>query len=179
MHVGGLRAGERYKGLEISLRVTRELQQRYRDVHLAVVGDGDQLPYYERLARQLGIAHDVEFCGRLGGQELISAYQSADVLIVPSSKEAFGMVILEAMACGVPPVASATQGIPDVVDDGEFGFLIEPGDIRGFVAKISELFDDTALWELFSHNARRAALAREYAWPRQVERTAQLLEALI
>ena len=179
MHVGGLRAGERYKGLEISLRVTRELQQRYRDVHLAVVGDGDQLPYYERLAGQLGIAQDVEFCGRLGGQELISAYQSADVLIVPSSKEAFGMVILEAMACGVPPVASATQGIPDVVDDGEFGFLIEPGDIRGFVSKISELFDDTALWELFSHNARRAALAREYAWPRQVERTAQLLEALI
>ena len=179
MHVGGLRAGERYKGLETSLRVTRELRRRYPDVRLAVVGDGDQRPSYERLAGQLGIARHVEFCGRLGGQELVGAYQAADVLIVPSSKEAFGMVILEAMACGVPPVASATQGIPDVVDDGEFGFLVEPGDIRGFVAKISELFDDTDLRELFSRNARRAALAQEYAWPGQVERTARLLEALI
>ena len=66
-----------------------------------------------------------------------------------------------------------------MVDDGEFGFLVEPGDIRGFAEKIGQLFDDAAVRELFSHNARRAALAREYAWPRQVERTAELLEALI
>jgi glycosyltransferase involved in cell wall biosynthesis/peptidoglycan/xylan/chitin deacetylase (PgdA/CDA1 family) len=179
MHVGGLKTGERYKGLEASLRVTAELRKSYPDVRLAVVGNGDQLPYYEKLAEQLGIARHVEFCGRLGGPQLISAYQAADVLIVPSTKESFGMVILEAMACGVPPVASAAEGIPDVVEDGEFGFLVEPEDIAGFAKKISELFDDVALSKRFSQNARRAALAREYAWPRLVERTAQLLEALM
>ena len=149
MHVGGLKTGERYKGLETSL------------------------------AEQLGITGHVKFCGRLAGPQLISAYQAADVLIVPSTKESFGMVILEAMACGVPPVASAAEGIPDVVRDGEFGFLVEPVDIAGFTKKIRELFDDAALSKRFSQNARRAALAREYAWPRQVERTAQLLEALL
>jgi glycosyltransferase involved in cell wall biosynthesis/peptidoglycan/xylan/chitin deacetylase (PgdA/CDA1 family) len=179
MHVGGLRTGERYKGLEISLRVTSELRQKYPDVHLAVVGNGDQLPYFEKRAAELGIARHVEFRGRLAGQDLVTAYQDADVLIVPSTKEAFGMVILEAMACGVPPVASAAEGIPDVVRDGEFGFLVAPGDVAGFAGKISELFDDAALAERFSRNARRAARAGDYAWPRQVERTAQLLQALM
>jgi glycosyltransferase involved in cell wall biosynthesis len=179
LHVGGLKAAEQYKGLEISLRVTAGLKQRYDDVHLAVVGSGDQLRYYAELAEQLGIAQHIQFSGRLGGQELVAAYQEADVLIVPSRKESFGMVILEAMACGVPPVASAAAGIPDVVDDGRFGFLVKPDDISGFARKISELFDDTALLRRFSSNARHAAVAREYAWPRQVERTAQILEALL
>jgi glycosyltransferase involved in cell wall biosynthesis/peptidoglycan/xylan/chitin deacetylase (PgdA/CDA1 family) len=179
MHIGGLKAGERYKGLEISLRVTSELRHRYPDVRLAVVGHGDRLPYYEKLAEKLGIAKHVEFCGKLSGHELVSAYQDADVLIVPSSKESFGMVILEAMACGVPPIASATGGIPEVVEDGEFGFLAEPGNISGFAKKISEMFDDATMAERFSRNARQAALALEYAWPQHVERTAQLLEALL
>jgi glycosyltransferase involved in cell wall biosynthesis/peptidoglycan/xylan/chitin deacetylase (PgdA/CDA1 family) len=179
MHVGGLKTGERYKGLELSLRVTAELGPRYPDVHLSVAGHGDQLPHYEKLAEDLGIAGHVEFCGRLSGPQLVGAYQAADVLIVPSTKESFGMVILEAMACGVPTVASAAEGIPDVVEDGEFGFLAEPEDVAGFAGKIGELFDDAALSRRFSQNARRAALAREYAWPRQVERTAQLLEALM
>ncbi|MGO9500640.1 MAG: glycosyltransferase [Streptosporangiaceae bacterium] len=179
MHVGGLRAGEQHKGLDISLRVTAELKQRYPDVHLAVVGNGNRQPYYEALARQLGIASQVEFCGRLDGQELVAAYQTADVLITPSRREAFGMVLVEAMACGVPVVASAVEGIPDVVDDGVSGFLVEPDDIGGFAGKIRELFDDPALSARFSENARRIAVAGEYMWPRQAERTAELLEALI
>jgi glycosyltransferase involved in cell wall biosynthesis len=66
-----------------------------------------------------------------------------------------------------------------VVRDGEFGFLVAPGDVSGFAGKISELFDDAALAERFSQKACRAARAGDYAWPRQVERTAQLLQALM
>jgi glycosyltransferase involved in cell wall biosynthesis/peptidoglycan/xylan/chitin deacetylase (PgdA/CDA1 family) len=179
MHVGGLKVGEEHKGLEISLRVTAELKKKYPDVHLAVVGNGDKQARYEALAEYLGVASQVEFCGRLDGQELLAAYQSANVVITPSRREVFGMVLVEAMACGVPVVASAVEGIPDVVDDGEVGFLIEPDDVSGFAGEISRLFDDVALWMHVSENARRIAVAREYTWPRQVERTAELLQALI
>jgi glycosyltransferase involved in cell wall biosynthesis len=179
MHVGGLKAGEQYKGLDISLRVTAKLKCKYPDAHLTVVGNGDRQAEYQMLAENLGVAEQVEFRGRLNGAELATAYQSADVLITPSRKESFGMVIVEAMACGVPVVASAAEGIPDVLDDGEVGFLVEPDDVDGFVDRISELFDDAALSERLSQNARRAAAAAEYAWPGQIELTAQLLEKLI
>jgi len=179
MHVGGLKTGEWHKGLDISLRVIAELKHRYADVHLTVVGDGDKQADYEALAEELGIVSDVEFCGRLGGEKLVSAYQSADVLIMPSRQESFGMVLIEAMACGIPVVASAVEGIPDVVDDGEVGFLVEPEDIGGFASRIAKLFDDPALYFRYCENARRIALTRRCTWPQQVERTAQVLEALI
>jgi glycosyltransferase involved in cell wall biosynthesis len=179
MHVGGLKVGEEYRGLDISLQVTAELRKMYPDVHLMVAGNGDKQVHYEAVAEQLGVASHVKFCGRLGPNELLAVYQSANVLITPSRKEAFGMALIEAMACGVPVVASAAEGIPDVVDDGEVGFLIEPGDVSGFVAGISKLFDDPALWMHVSENARRTAVARENTWPRQVERTAEILRALI
>ena len=179
VHVGGLKTGEEHKGVEISLRITAELKQRYPTVHLTVVGDGDKRSHYEALAEELDIAQQVEFCGRLAGQELVSAYQAADILIAPFHREAFGMVIAEAMACGVPPVASATGGIPDVVNDSEFGFLIEPNDIACFTKKISELFDDVVMRERFAQRARSVAVTSEYAWSCQVELTARLLESLI
>jgi peptidoglycan-N-acetylglucosamine deacetylase len=179
MHVGGLKAGEWHKGLDISLRVIAELKRRYSDVHLTVVGDGDKQPHYEALAAELGIVSEVEFRGRLGGERLVSAYQSADVLIMPSRQESFGMVLIEAMACGIPVVASAVEGIPDVVDDGEVGFLVEPDDVGGFASRIGKLFDDPALYIRYCENARRTAVTRRCTWPQQVERTAEVLEALI
>ena len=179
LHIGGLKTGEEYRGLDMSLRVTAELRQTYPDVHLVVAGNGDRQVHYEALAERLGVASHVEFRGRLGPHEMLAVYQSANVLLTPSRKEAFGMALIEAMACGVPVVASAAEAIPDVVDDGEVGFLVEPGDVTGFVAGISKLFDDAALWTHVSENARRVAVARESTWPRQVERTAEILRSLI
>lgn len=179
MHVGGLRAGEQHKALDTSLRVVAALKPRYPDVQLAIVGDGDQQHHYEALAEALGIAGSVEFCGRLQGQELVRAYQYADILIVPSRKDVRPLVVVEAMACGVPIVASTAEGIPDLVNDGEFGFLVEPDDISGFAAKVSELFNDDALAKRFSERGRRIASADENSWPRQIALTARLLEAII
>jgi glycosyltransferase involved in cell wall biosynthesis len=179
MHIGGLKTGESHKGLDISLRVMAELKQSYPDAYLTVVGNGDRQAYYETLAEGLGIASDVEFYGRLSGERLVSAYQSADVLIMPSRKEPFGMALIEAMACGIPVVASAVEGIPDLVDDGEVGFLVEPEDINGFVSRISKLFDDPTLYKRCCENARRIAVTQRRTWPQQVEHTAEVLEALM
>jgi glycosyltransferase involved in cell wall biosynthesis len=178
-HIGGLSAGERHKGLDISLRVVAELKQMYPDVRLTVVGSGDRQVHFAALAEQLGIGPNVEFRGRLDGQELVNAYQGADVLIVPSRSESFGMAVAEAMACGLPVVASAVEGIPDLVDDGVSGYLVDPDNTSDFAEKISELFGDTALSKRISENARRRAITKVHSWPRQVELTAQLLKGII
>jgi len=179
LHIGGLKSGEEHKALDTSLRVTAALKQRYPGVRLTVTGNGDKQHHYEVLAEKLGIAGQVEFRGRMKGQDLVSAYQRADVLIVPSRKDARPLAVLEAMACGLPIVASAVDGIPDLVDDGEFGFLVAPDDIDGFTMKIAESFDNSALRRRLSQNARRAAVERECNWPRQVELTTQLLKPLM
>jgi glycosyltransferase involved in cell wall biosynthesis len=146
-------------------------------VRLTVVGEGNRQDYFVAMAEQLGISLEVEFRGRLNGQDLLAVYQKADVLIVPSSTEAFGMVVVEAMASGLPVVGSTVGGIPEIVADGETGFLVEPGDVAGFARKISRLFDDAALRERFRENGRRDALARD--WSAQVELTAQFLEDIV
>jgi len=179
LHLGGLKTGERHKGLETSLRVTAELRREYRDVCLAVVGDGDRQSYFAALAEQLGIGSHVDFRGRLAGEDLVAAYQAADVVLTPSRRESFGMVLVEAMACGVPVVASAVDGIPDVVQDGESGFLAEPDDLPGFARKIRELFDDAELSERFGQNGRRCTVMCLPTWARQVERTAEILGPLL
>jgi len=179
LHVGGLGTGEQHKGLDISLRVVAKLRQTYPDVRLTIVGSGDRQAHFGALARQLGIAPNVEFLGRLDGLELVTAYQRADALIVPSRNESFGMAVAEAMACGLPVVASAVEGIPDLVDDGISGYLIAPDNISGFAEKITELFGDAALSERISENACRCAEGKVGGWPRQVDLTAQLLRRII
>lgn len=177
MHVGGLKCGEQHKDLTTSLRVTAELSTSYPDVRLIVVGDGNRREFFAKQAAQLGIARNVEFRGRLAGDDLLAAYHEADVLILPSRTEAFGMVLTEAMASGLPVVASRVGGIPEVVRDGETGLLAEPGDVAGFAGKISALFGDHALWQRFNENGRKAAGARD--WPTQVQRTAEFVESVI
>ena len=179
IHVGGLNSGEDYKGLKTSLQVLAKLMARYSDLRLIVVGDGDKRPYYETLAERLGIAQQVDFRGRLLGQDLIDAYQSADILITPSHKESFGMAILEAMSCGLPAVASKSEGIPDLVIHGESGFLVEYNDVSGFVGRISDLLDNAAMLQRFGQKARGFAARPEYSWARQVELTGILLEAVV
>lgn len=177
MHVGGLKRGEQHKDLLTSLRVTAELIKTYEDVRLMVVGNGVRREFFQDQAAQLGIAGHVQFCGRLSGDDLLAAYHEADVLITPSRNEAFGMVLIEAMASGLPVVASQVGGIPEVVTDGETGFLAEPGDVAGFARTISELFDDPALWQRLSENGLKSAIARD--WSTQVQRTAKFVESII
>ena len=129
------------------------------------------------MADELRITVRVEFRGRLAGQNLLAAYHEADVLITPSRVESFGMVLVEAMASGLPVVASSVGGITEVVTDGESGFLVEPGNVAAFAGKVGRLFDDAALRARFTENGRRAAMARD--WASQVEVTARFLESVI
>ena len=125
---------------------------------LIMVGDGSERMNVEHRARCLGI---LDKCSFVGKQPKIVDYLSAsDVLLLPSEQESFGLAALEAMACEVPVVASRVGGIPEVVTDGETGFLSEVGDVDKMAADAAKLLTDRGLRLTMGKRARESAVSR-------------------
>lgn len=125
---------------------------------LLMVGEGPELPAARALARQLAVEQDVLF---LGNQEAVEeVLPCADVFVLPSSYESFGLAALEAMSCGVPVLASAVGGLGEVVSSGVDGWLCRPGDIEGMTARAIELLADPARRREMGRAARRKALTK-------------------
>jgi N-acetyl-alpha-D-glucosaminyl L-malate synthase BshA len=125
---------------------------------LVMVGDGSERTNAEHRARCLGI---YDRCSFVGKQPNIVDYLSvSDVLLLPSEQESFGLAALEAMACEVPVVASRVGGVPEVVDDGETGFLSEVGDVEKMGADAAHLLADKRLRDEMGQRAREAAVSR-------------------
>lgn len=139
------------------IRILKEVL-RAVPAQLLMVGDGPDRGAAESLARELGISGHVEFLGKRDHVERI--IPTAHVLLMPSEMESFGLAALEAMACGVPPVATRTGGVPELITDGVDGFLEPIGDIRSQAARVTSLLTDEALYARMSSAARQTALSR-------------------
>ena len=138
------------------VRVLHRLKSEGRNVMLLLVGDGPDRVPTEHLARELGVYDEVRF---LGKQEPIEEILSiADVFIMPSGSETFGLAALEAMACGVPVVASDIGGLPELVEDGISGFLCPLGDIDAFSNRTRQLLTDEHLHQTISDGALQRAV---------------------
>lgn len=128
------------------------------NTRLVMVGDGSERTNVEHRARCLGVDDRVAFVGK---QPNIVDYLSvADVLLLPSEQESFGLAALEAMACEVPVIASRVGGIPEVVTDGETGFLSEVGDVEKMANDAARLLSDTRLRREMGKRARESAIGR-------------------
>ncbi|GBD14170.1 D-inositol 3-phosphate glycosyltransferase [bacterium HR25] len=156
---------EAIKGLDLLLRAFALLQTPAR---LLIVGgderDDERRQRLERLARALSIRERLEFRPAVPHEELPLHYNAADVCAVPSYYESFGLVALEAMACGVPVVASGVGGLRDTVLDGETGYLVPTPQPRSFARRLEALLADAALRQRLGEAARRQ-VAR-YDWQR-------------
>lgn len=139
------------------IRVLKSVVE-HLDAELWMVGDGPERGPCERLARDLGVSHRVEFCGKQDHIERL--LPRADVLLLPSEHEAFGLAALEAMACGVPPVATRVGGVAELIDDGVDGYLEAVGDTEAQAKRVVELLSDPALLARVSLAARHSAQTR-------------------
>jgi len=128
------------------------------EAELLMVGDGPERGPAEMLARELGIEQHVTFLGKQGHVERI--IPQADVFLLPSESESFGLAALEAMACGVPPVATRVGGLPEVIRHGVDGYLEEVGDIDAQAGRVISLLRDETLCGEVAAAARETAAAR-------------------
>ncbi len=138
-------------------------------LHLLVVGDGEWRSRFEAQARAAGVAARTRFAGALGHDRLPATLGAADFLLLSSEPpESFGIVLIEAMACGRPTVATALPGIRAVVRDGVDGVLAAPGDVRDIAAKMTAMSALDPARRAAMGAAGRARAEAEFAWPRVV-----------
>ncbi|MBI5287636.1 MAG: glycosyltransferase family 4 protein [Chloroflexi bacterium] len=131
------------KGLHLLIQALTALDD---DVRLIVNGDGSARTAAVTLTRNLGLEQRVEFLGWTGREELSDCYCRAAVVVVPSVwPEPFGLVGIEAMACGVPVVGFRSGAIPEWLEDGVTGFLVDPGDVAALAQRLRQLLDDPSL----------------------------------
>jgi glycosyltransferase involved in cell wall biosynthesis len=143
------------KGISVLLHAVRLTQRTLPGLRLEIAGSGPQRQSLEQLAKQLGIVRQVHF---LGWREDISILaRDWSIFVQPSLHEGFGMAALEAMAAGLPVVASATGGLSELVSNGQTGRLVPPGDSHALAAAIMALASDPALRARMGHAARARA----------------------
>ncbi|MCL6450931.1 MAG: N-acetyl-alpha-D-glucosaminyl L-malate synthase BshA [Acetobacteraceae bacterium] len=174
-HVSNFRPVKR---VEVVVEVFARIQKQVPDVRLLMVGDGpDVCRAYER-ACALGVRDRVAF---LGKQEDIPAILAGvDLFLLPSATESFGLAALEAMACGVPVVASRAGGLPEVIVEGETGYLLPPDDLEGMTCKAIKLLTDPVLHRQMAEAAfeRAATVFPTDLWVKRYEEFyARVLEA--
>jgi len=142
-------------------------------VRLAIVGDGPARADLQ--ARFAGTP--TTFMGYMKGEALSQAYASADVFVFPSALETFGLVVVEAMAAGLPVVASRVGGVADVVDEGRTGYTFEVGDIRALVDGVRQVTADRARMTVMGQTAR--SFAETQSWPAMMDEVVDLYAQLI
>jgi len=133
---GRLVSRERAKGMDEVMEAMPELLADVPDLVYLIGGDGPDRPRLAAKAESLGLGARVIFAGRIAEEEKVAHYRLADAYVMPSRGEGFGIVLLEAMACGVPALASAKDGGREALLDGKLGLLVDPDDGPGVAAGI-------------------------------------------
>jgi phosphatidyl-myo-inositol dimannoside synthase len=124
--VGRLASGERQKGFDELIEAMPRLLQIFPELKYLIVGDGDDRPRLEAKAKSYGVARHVIFCGQIPESEKVAHYNLADAYVMPSVWEGFGIVLIEAAACGVPVIGSRADASREALRNGLLGRLIDP-----------------------------------------------------
>ncbi|MCK1305151.1 MULTISPECIES: glycosyltransferase family 4 protein [unclassified Bradyrhizobium] len=153
--VSRLSSGDRQKNIDQMLKSIALVKERVPDVRYEVVGDGPLRDELQRLADDLGISGNVSFLGRLSETELAQAYLRAAVFALPSSKEGFGIVYLEAWLRLLPVLCSSFGAAKEVVSDGRDGFVVDHRDCDAIADRLHELLTDRSLARRFGEHGRK------------------------
>ena len=155
MIVGTVARLSKEKGIDILIRAFAEVHKAISNVHLLIVGDGNQLVELQSLAQNLGIGNAITWTGCLRWEDAMGCLGRMDVVVVPSRFEGFGLTAIEAMTCGKPVAASNVDGLAEIISDGENGVLVPSEDVSAFASALSELLNDEERRRTIGMAARR------------------------
>lgn len=178
LFVGSLDRAHYFKGLSILIKALILLPNN--NWSLKVVGEGDRRETYEKEISAAGLGYKIKFLGNVSDKELPIVYREADVFVLPSinKNEAFGLVLLEAMACGLPVLASCLPGVRSVFNDGIEGMLARPGDAQDLSDKIKKLLDNNKMRHSMGQ-AGRELVEKKYTWELAGKKLLDLYENLL
>jgi glycosyltransferase involved in cell wall biosynthesis len=175
LFLGGLKPR---KNLFVLLDAWRQVASRRPSACLVVAGGGALLEPLRGRVRRLGLNEHVVFTGYVPEGEKVDHFNLADVFLFPSAMEGFGLSVAEAMSVGLPVVASDRGSLPELVVEGQGGFLCPPARVDAFVERLLQLLDDAALREKFG-GANRERVDRLFRWSRCVDDTRKVYEDTI
>jgi glycosyltransferase involved in cell wall biosynthesis len=170
LHVGRLK---RYKATDHLLQASRLLKEKGVGFTTVIVGDGDDKPRLEALAARLELGKSVRFTGFVSEPEKVSWYRRSAVLVENSAKEGWGLIVMEANACGTPVVVANSPGLRDSSKDGVNGLMYKFGDVPALAEKLEKLLTDAALRSRLGKQAM--AWAEQWTW----DGAAQAMENVI
>lgn len=164
------------KGVPVLVDAFREVLRRHPDATLTLVGDGPERPLIEARATEAGISDALEITGYLSQSAVADRLGEGDVFVLPSFAEGLPVVLMEAMASGLPVVATRIAGVSELVEDGVSGLLVPPGDATALAGAICRLFGDAALRERLAA-AGRQTVAAEFDGRIEAKKLRQLIFA--
>jgi glycosyltransferase involved in cell wall biosynthesis len=176
--VGRWDPAERYKGADTLISALPRVLKTAPDASLVLVGDGDDRPRLEHLARNLGVSEQTYFLHGLTPDQLFACYANCDVFALPSRGEGFGIVFLEAMACAKPTIGGAHGGIPDIVEDGVTGLLVPHGDAERLAQAIESLLNNPSRARDMGARGRER-VQREFTFGEFQSRLMQIMDAVL
>lgn len=168
LYCGRVNGPREQKGIDVLLH-SLPMILRHHDVLVNIVGTGGRLEYYRQLAAELSVRDNVNFVGFVEHQHMPSQYARADLFVLPSRRESFGLVLAEAMACGLPVVSTTTGAIPEVIDDGVTGLLVPPEDPHALADAINSLVSDPEQRRAMGI-AGRQRVEKYFTWDKVAER---------
>jgi glycosyltransferase involved in cell wall biosynthesis len=148
---------EKVKGINFLLFAIKIILAKFPSIKLEIIGDGSQTSELKEIAKKLGISNSVEFLGKF--TDVIPFYKRMDIFVLASLNEGFGIVLLEAMAMGIPVVATNVNGIKEVVVNGESGILVPPKNPEAIANAVIKIIENSELAEkLVNEGLKRSAL---------------------
>ena len=168
---------EKLKDIDSLIKAIPIIKKSIPNIRVFIGGEGSEENKLKKLAKKLNIEENVKFLGFASGDYKYSWYKTADLCVIPSLYETFGIVCLEAMACGKPVVASNIGGIPFVVEDRETGLLFECGNAKDLAEKVIFLLQNEELREKMGEAGRKRA--EEFTWDKIAGQTVEVYKEIL
>lgn len=166
------------KGIDYNLRALSKLINKYPELRYIIVGDGIEKDKLRELAKELGVYERVEFTGMLSHDDVLKYMKEADIFSLPSWNEAFGVVYIEAMACGKPVIGCEGEGLKDFVRNFETGLLVKPKDVDSLAEAMDFLLTNPDKAKEIGERGRKLVLDN-YTWEKNAEKTIRVYQEVL